>query len=378
MQSFLHGVAEYLTPVLTSSQFQEKGVLTPEEFVLAGDQLTFKCPTWQWSSGDPASAKSFLPPDKQVLVTRNVPCLRRVRDLEFQYKGETEVSVGDGEGDEDGWLATHMGVDTGGKSAEADDDDDDDTVIGSTDAPSGATDVVVGGVRIVENHVDTASSADAGPGADAGVDASSGAGVGGAGGAGAGAGAGAGPSNPVAASAGGGDEAGAGGSDSDDDYVDMATFEEDNLMEDTAAAVPAAPAAAPFLRATEPEDNILRTRTYDITISYDKYYQTPRVFLFGYDEHHTPLTSDQVFEDVMQDYANRTVTFETNPHQPAAGLHAAIHPCRHAETMKRIIDHVADGGQQVRVDQYLFVFLKFIQSVVPTINYDYTMSVAAK
>lgn len=48
MQSFLHGVAEYLTPVLTSSQFQEKGVLTPEEFVLAGDQLTFKCPTWQW------------------------------------------------------------------------------------------------------------------------------------------------------------------------------------------------------------------------------------------------------------------------------------------------------------------------------------------
>lgn len=48
--------------------------------------------------------------------------------------------------------------------------------------------------------------------------------------------------------------------------------------------MPAAPAAAPFLRATEPEDNILRTRTYDITISYDKYYQTPRVFLFGYDE----------------------------------------------------------------------------------------------
>ena len=82
--------------------------------------------------------------------------------------------------------------------------------------------------------------------------------------------------------------------------------------------------------------------------------------LCGYWQHHTPLTSDQVFEDVMQDYANRTVTFETNPHQPAAGLHAAIHPCRHAETMKRIIDHVADGGQQVRVDQYLFVFLKYV------------------
>ena len=33
--------------VLTESQFLEKGVLTPEEFVLAGDQLTQKCPTWR-------------------------------------------------------------------------------------------------------------------------------------------------------------------------------------------------------------------------------------------------------------------------------------------------------------------------------------------
>lgn len=53
------------------------------------------------------------------------------------------------------------------------------------------------------------------------------------------------------------------------------------------AAVASTPAPAPaptFLRAVEPEDNILHTRTYDISITYDKYYQTPRVFLFGYDE----------------------------------------------------------------------------------------------
>lgn len=30
--------------------------------------------------------------------------------------------------------------------------------------------------------------------------------------------------------------------------------------------------------------NVIRTRTYDLTISYDKYYQTPRMWLFGYDE----------------------------------------------------------------------------------------------
>jgi len=33
--------------VLKDSKFLEQGVLTPEEFVIAGDQLTHKCPTWR-------------------------------------------------------------------------------------------------------------------------------------------------------------------------------------------------------------------------------------------------------------------------------------------------------------------------------------------
>ena len=32
------------------------------------------------------------------------------------------------------------------------------------------------------------------------------------------------------------------------------------------------------------ESGILQTRTYDLNITYDKYYQTPRLWLFGYDE----------------------------------------------------------------------------------------------
>lgn len=31
-------------------------------------------------------------------------------------------------------------------------------------------------------------------------------------------------------------------------------------------------------------DDIVRTRTYDLHITYDKYYQTPRLWLIGYDE----------------------------------------------------------------------------------------------
>lgn len=32
------------------------------------------------------------------------------------------------------------------------------------------------------------------------------------------------------------------------------------------------------------EAGIVPTRTYDLNITYDKYYQTPRLWLFGYDE----------------------------------------------------------------------------------------------
>lgn len=33
-----------------------------------------------------------------------------------------------------------------------------------------------------------------------------------------------------------------------------------------------------------PEANIIKTRTYDLSITYDKYYQTPRIWLSGYNE----------------------------------------------------------------------------------------------
>lgn len=32
------------------------------------------------------------------------------------------------------------------------------------------------------------------------------------------------------------------------------------------------------------EGEIVKTRTYDLHITYDKYYQTPRLWIFGYDE----------------------------------------------------------------------------------------------
>ena len=40
-------MAANITGPLKNSQFIEKGMLTPEEFVLAGDHLCHKCNTWQ-------------------------------------------------------------------------------------------------------------------------------------------------------------------------------------------------------------------------------------------------------------------------------------------------------------------------------------------
>ena len=46
-------------------------ILTPEEFVAAGDFLVHTCPTWSWEAGDTKKARPFLPAGKQFLITRN-------------------------------------------------------------------------------------------------------------------------------------------------------------------------------------------------------------------------------------------------------------------------------------------------------------------
>ena len=60
-------------------------------------------------SGDERYLRPYLPKDKQYLITRHVPCAKRVAVLESQYDAETEVEAG-ADGVDDGWLATHANV----------------------------------------------------------------------------------------------------------------------------------------------------------------------------------------------------------------------------------------------------------------------------
>mmetsp|Transcript_13194 Transcript_13194/g.38846 ORF Transcript_13194/g.38846 Transcript_13194/m.38846 type:complete len:322 (-) Transcript_13194:390-1355(-) len=302
VKSYALSTAEYLSPVMTESQFQEKGMLTPEEFVVAGDMLVLKCPTWEWSGGDRSKARAHLPVDKQFLVTRNVPCIRRVNDLAGAADARSGHPLEDCAVDEDGWTSTPV-QSFGARDLDAGSDADIQSISGPGDAP----------------HP---------PGAGHSAEAK-------------------------------------------DDIPSMADFEEENLQDahdDAALAV-----GGLCLDDGAGDKNIVRSRTYDISITYDKYYRCPRVWLYGYTEAHQPLSNHQIFEDLSADHANKTCTIESHPHLER-GIFASIHPCRHAEVMKKLCEQLETGGATPRADQYLFLFLKFISTMIPTIDYDYTMS----
>jgi ubiquitin-like-conjugating enzyme ATG3 len=121
-----------------------------------------------------------------------------------------------------------------------------------------------------------------------------------------------------------------------------------------------------------PQD-IHNERSYDLSITWDKYYQTPRLWLFGYDRFGNALTDEQVYQDVLSEYVTKTVTVDSHPF---TGIRtASIHPCQHAKMMLKVIQEWKSNKHPVRPDLSLFVFLKFISGVVPTINYDFTMDI---
>jgi len=297
----LRGWREYMAPTLQKTAFLERGVLTPEEFVKAGDELVFRCPAWAWQGGD----KTYLPSDKQYLVTRNVPCPTRVADMEAQL-GLLQTG-GDDDGDDD-WLVSTI------KKPEKPGDLEDEFDVLDED----------GEVVALSNAVDSTKI-----------------------------------------------------NEEEEEYADMADFEDENVLADDDVAISAQPNGE--------DDNLLKVRTYDLSITYDKYYQTPRVWMVGKSAEGQPLSGKEMLEDVMTDYANKTVTIEAHPH--VAGPHASIHPCKHGKVMKTIVHNLikqqqTQGGDDdmisgPSIEMYLFIFLKFINSIIPSIAYDFTMDVTA-
>jgi len=295
-------------PVRKDSAFKEKGVLSPEEFVAAGDRLTRACPTWTWKAGDAKSAKPYLPRDKQYLVTRNVPCAKRAKEMEA-YAGKEEALTGEDEG----WVAA-------GASAGSNGSRHGESGVNEEELPE----IVDLSLQTREEKEEEEEEAQKEGGNDADVP------------------------------------------DMDDEFDDE---DDDAVILPTATAIAKQAGSA---NGGVEDEHIVKTRTYDISITYDKYYQTPRVWLNGYDENRLVLKPSKSLEDISADHAQKTVTIDPHPHTGVPS--ASIHPCKHGNVMKKLIDLAdAESGASLTVDSYLFVFLKFIASVIPTVEYDYTL-----
>ncbi|KAK8845597.1 hypothetical protein IAR55_006313 [Kwoniella newhampshirensis] len=385
IQSQYWAVRDYLSPVLRESKFKEHGRITPEEFVAAGDFLTFKFPVWQWDKGDPSRARDFLPADKQYLITRNVPCLRRATAVNYtdadedaeklmSFMDEADEAPGpDGKprNEDEDWVATHIGRVPQNNQTTMDEIPD------MPDSPSlsaqGNAPLADGmaGLKLTDGKDEKLDEGEI-PDIDDIPDM---------------------------------DDEGAGLEDEDDEAAVKIVHPSEAEINRTAG------------------QNLLQVRTYDCLITYDKHYQTPRFWLFGYDENKSPLTAAQVFQDVPADHAFKTMTMEAFPH--SGQQLASVHPCKHASVMKKFIDRmesaqsqgqeppaelsktgsvggkkkwgiggmvrkVTGGGPKeekekkeegegeggVQVDFYLVIFLKFIASIVPTIEVDSTTSTA--
>jgi len=240
-------------------------------------------------SGDPSKAFDYLPPDRQYLLTRRVPCTRRAREVEGF---EAQEVLLDGDDGDEGWAMTVTGYD-----------------------------------ECCPDALETTPQDEEIPDLDAVPE--------------------------IEAE----DE-----EEDEDDIPDIEDFDDQNLQAEDPAALGAE------------DDNVLKTRTYDIYITYDQFHQTPKVYLQGYGEDGQILSQEQTFEDIASDYVHKTVSTETHPHLPIITTY--IHPCRHAEVMQRLLTMMKDSsGATIRPDQCLFLFLKFISSVIPTVQYDFTATV---
>eukprot|EP01017_Pseudomicrothorax_dubius_P026649 TRINITY_DN2994_c0_g2_i1.p1 TRINITY_DN2994_c0_g2~~TRINITY_DN2994_c0_g2_i1.p1 ORF type:complete len:328 (+),score=70.88 TRINITY_DN2994_c0_g2_i1:65-1048(+) len=113
-----------------------------------------------------------------------------------------------------------------------------------------------------------------------------------------------------------------------------------------------------------------KNREYDVSLVYDLNFYTPRMFLMGYEDG-IPLPSEKMLEDISDQYAKKTVTVEVHPQ--LGENQATIHPCRHSEVMKKLIDAIIENGGSFAAHQYIILFLKVFSAVMPNIKYDTTL-----
>lgn len=83
---------------------------------------------------------------------------------------------------------------------------------------------------------------------------------------------------------------------------------------------------------------------------YTPYYRTPRLYLSGYHASGQPLPPQEMMDDIVGDYKDKTVTLEDFPFFANNIKMASVHPCKHAPVMKTMLDR-ADAALRIRRDK---------------------------
>ncbi len=279
-----HNLVSKFTSPLKESKFYTEGKLTPEEYIIAGDFLVQKCPTWKWCSAKEGLSNNALPKDKQYLKT-TVPCARRAVD----YLRSNQTSEKELEGD---WVEADL------VTSDTKKDKKEENKVLDFDNDNDKNKIISSGNNDDDFFV----------------------------------------------------------SDNTDDKKDDKKEVDDFLVVDE-----------------EETGEVLKTRTYDVTVTYDFYYCVPRMWLMGYNENGLPLSDNEMKQDVMMEYRNKTVTIEPHPHTGIRNI--SVHPCRHSMLLKKMIENFENAGKKLEIYMSILIFLKFLHSVVPTIQYDFTMDI---
>ena len=124
--------------------------------------------------------------------------------------------------------------------------------------------------------------------------------------------------------------------------------------------------------------------TYDVTITYDNYYRTPKIWFFGYTKLGMPMAYDKMLQDFSENHKKITVTVDKHPFLKVHCVN--VHPCKHSDVMKSIIKikntntntntntHNPNKTNKVLLEHYFIYFLKFVACIVPNMEFDFTIS----
>ena len=246
-------IAEKVIPVLNENNFMNTGVLTPKEFIIAGDFLVNQNNGWQWQSGD--KYQSFLPNKKKYLILKDV-----------KYKNINNLMLS--ENNDDNW------------------------------------DVYESNNKKETNNLKNKPKDE--------------------------------PKD-----------------EPKDDFLDLEDFEMDFSDDETTI-----------------EQKQLDVKLYDITITYDNYYRTPRIWFHAYNFSNEPISNQVILNDFSIEHTHVSVTIETHPYINLQSV--SVHPCKHAESMKKILKIELENNKDIKVENYFTYFLKFVSCILPHLIFDFT------